>query len=104
MGDDGAWQETACIPCECNCGIEVQLGGAGGRHITRIRGASVDVVVETRDTRQPGHVSLPDGLGSSGIAGTAGVAPNELTASEDRDRFAGTPWHEHVPARVEAVA
>jgi len=34
----------------------------------------------------------------------AGAAPNELTASEDRDRFAGTPWHKHVAARVEAVA
>ena len=33
----------------------------------------------------------------------AGVAPNELTAIEDRDRLAGTPWHKHVPARLEAV-
>jgi formate dehydrogenase len=29
------------------------------------------------------------------------VAPNELTASEDRDWLAGTPWHKHVRARVE---
>ena len=21
------WQPTACILCECNCGIEVRLGG-----------------------------------------------------------------------------
>jgi hypothetical protein len=34
----------------------------------------------------------------------AGVPPNELTASEDRDAFAGTPWHKYVPARVEAIA
>jgi hypothetical protein len=33
-----------------------------------------------------------------------GVAPNELTATEDRDWFAGTPFHKHVPARIEAVA
>ena len=33
----------------------------------------------------------------------AGVAPNELTAGEDRDWLAGTPWHKHVPARLEAV-
>ena len=32
---------------------------------------------------------------------TTGVAPNELTATEDRDPFVGTPWHKHVPARVE---
>jgi hypothetical protein len=40
---------TACILCECNCGIEIQLGG------------------------------------------------------EDRDWLAGTPWHKHVPARIEAL-
>jgi hypothetical protein len=25
------WIPNACILCECNCGIEVQLGGEGGR-------------------------------------------------------------------------
>ena len=30
----------------------------------------------------------------------AGVAPNELTATTDRDPFVGTPWHKHVPARL----
>ena len=32
---------TACILCECNCGLEVQLGGEGdeaGRRLTKIRG------------------------------------------------------------------
>jgi hypothetical protein len=58
---------------------------------------------------QPGHVSLPNGLGleypdGGTTAVVTGAAPNELTASEDRDWFAGTPWHKHVPARVEAVA
>ena len=32
------WQQTACILCECNCGIEIELGGADGRRFTRIRG------------------------------------------------------------------
>jgi anaerobic selenocysteine-containing dehydrogenase len=32
------WQPTACILCECNCGIEVRLGGEGGRHFERVRG------------------------------------------------------------------
>ncbi len=32
------WQSTACILCECNCGIEVQTGGDDGRHITKVRG------------------------------------------------------------------
>ena len=32
------WKSSACILCECNCGIEVQLGGPSGREIVRIRG------------------------------------------------------------------
>lgn len=32
------WAPTACILCECNCGIEVQLGGPDGRRLTKIRG------------------------------------------------------------------
>jgi hypothetical protein len=40
-----------------------------------------------------GHVSLPNGLGVDypdprGAATVTGAAPNELTASEDRDLFA----------------
>ena len=31
----GTWAPTACILCECNCGIEVQLDG---RTLARIRG------------------------------------------------------------------
>ncbi len=34
----GEWRQTACILCECNCGIEVRLGGEGGRRFERIRG------------------------------------------------------------------
>jgi len=33
-----AWKPTACILCECNCGLEVQLGGHDMRHLVRIRG------------------------------------------------------------------
>jgi anaerobic selenocysteine-containing dehydrogenase len=32
------WKSTACILCECNCGLEVELGGEGGTHFTKIRG------------------------------------------------------------------
>lgn len=32
------WTSTACILCECNCGIEVQLGGPDGRTFVRFRG------------------------------------------------------------------
>src|SRR5512136_2532412 len=35
---DGGWHKTACILCECNCGIEVQIGGPDNRRFVRIRG------------------------------------------------------------------
>ena len=35
MTTTGEWKRTACILCECNCGIEVRLDG---RRIDRIRG------------------------------------------------------------------
>ena len=62
------------------------------------------VAVELTETMQRGHVALPNGLGlgypaASGELAT-GIAPNELTATDDRDPFVGTPWHKHVPARI----
>jgi len=81
----------------------------GGRARVTTKRASAITVVELTDTLQPGHVTLPNGLGvdypdESGRPALHGVAPNELTASEDRDWVAGTPWHKHVHARVEAVS
>ena len=32
------WKATACGICYANCGILVQTGGEGGRHITRVKG------------------------------------------------------------------
>jgi anaerobic selenocysteine-containing dehydrogenase len=76
--------------------------------LTTKRGAAV-TVVEVSDTMQPGHVSLPNGLGvsypdSDGAGAITGAALNELTSVEDRDRFVGTPWHKNVPARIERLA
>jgi len=72
--------------------------------ITTKRG-SVEAPVEVTDIMLSGHVSLPNGLGldepdGSGRMIRTGAAANELTASEDRDPFAGTPWHKHVRARL----
>ena len=79
----------------------------GDRVRLTTRRATVEVPVEVSEMMQPGHVSLPNGLGLDHPAGdarvTTGVAPNELTATEDRDWLAGTPWHKYVPARVEAL-
>ncbi len=81
---------------------------AGDTATLTTKRASVTVTVAVDDTVQPGHVSLPNGLGldhvESGARHQTGVAPNELTASEDRDPWAGTPWHKTVPARLERVS
>ena len=37
-GDHAPWRHTACILCECNCGLEVELGGTDGRRLVRVRG------------------------------------------------------------------
>ncbi len=37
MTSPGTWQPTACILCECNCGIDVLLG-EDGRTFSKIRG------------------------------------------------------------------
>jgi anaerobic selenocysteine-containing dehydrogenase len=85
----------------------VRVGVADGGHarITTRRGSAI-ARVETSDALLPGHISLPNGLGlgypdDSGTSVLTGVAPNELTSSDDRDWFAGTPHHKHVKARVE---
>ncbi|MDH4282719.1 MAG: molybdopterin-dependent oxidoreductase, partial [Myxococcales bacterium] len=84
------------------------LGVADGDRVrlTTKRG-SVEVPIEISAMMQRGHVSLPNGLGldHTSAAGRiqTGVAPNELTSTEDRDWLAGTPWHKHVAARIEAL-
>ena len=83
--------------------------GSGDRVRLSTKRASVEVSIEVSGMMQPGHVSLPNGLGldhttEGGERIQTGVAPNELTASEDRDWLAGTPWHKHVPARIETLA
>ena len=61
--------------------------------------------VEVTDRMLPGHVSLPNGFGLDNEDGTcSGIAPNELTSLDDRDKFAGTPHHKFVPAKIEAAA
>ncbi len=106
---DPAFRKRDSIGLRMSRGDAQQLGvrdGARVRVVTR-RG-SAETVVELSDTLQAGHLSLPNGLGLAysdpiGDVAVHGVAPNELTASEDRDWLAGTPWHKHVPARIEPL-
>jgi anaerobic selenocysteine-containing dehydrogenase len=60
------------------------------------RRGTAEVAVEPTPRMRPGHIALPNGLGlivhDVDGARAVGVAPNELTAAEDRDQWAGTPW------------
>jgi anaerobic selenocysteine-containing dehydrogenase len=88
----------------------LQLGvRSGGRVRLITKRGSAETMVEVTDSMQPGHVSLPNGTGlwypdREGQEFQNGVAPNDLTTTEDRDWFAGTPFHKHVRARIEAIA
>ena len=41
---------------------------------------------------------------TSGTADTVGIAPNELTSSDNRDELSGIPLHKHVLARIDVQA
>ncbi|MCZ8381086.1 molybdopterin-dependent oxidoreductase [Mycobacterium sp. CPCC 205372] len=80
----------------------------GGRARITTAAGTAEAGVEVTDMMLPGHVSLPNGYGvdyrDEGGVRVPGVAPNALTSTDWRDAFAGTPWHKHVPARIEPVA
>jgi anaerobic selenocysteine-containing dehydrogenase len=77
----------------------------GGRARLSTRRGSAEVQIEISDRMQAGHVSLPNGTGLAhrDAKDIGGIAPNELTSTEDRDPIAGTPWHKSTAARVEAL-
>jgi formate dehydrogenase len=80
----------------------------GGRARITTAAGSAEASVEISEVMLPGHASLPNGFGldyidADGRATVPGVAPNSLTSAGWRDAYAGTPWHKHVPARIEAV-
>ncbi|WP_410872703.1 molybdopterin-dependent oxidoreductase [Nocardia sp. A7] len=69
---------------------------------------SATVTVEISDMMRAGNIALPNGLGldfpaTDGTTTSEGVSPNELTSLGLKDDLAGTPWHKHVPARLDAL-
>ena len=86
-----------------------ELGLAdGSRALITTATGRAEATVEISAAMQPGHASLPNGYGvdfvdDDGSARAPGVAPNALTSVGWRDAYAGTPWHKHVPARIEPV-
>jgi anaerobic selenocysteine-containing dehydrogenase len=80
----------------------------GGRVKIFTQRGSVETIAELSETLQPGCISLPNGQGlhtidTHGAQVLTGAPANELTSFDARDPIAGTPWHKHVPARVESI-
>jgi anaerobic selenocysteine-containing dehydrogenase len=105
---DPAWRKRdAGGALRVSAGDAAALNLAGGdRALLTTKRGSAQVEVEISPMMRPGHISLPNGLGLTYTPGddAVGVAPNELTSSDHRDPIAGTPYHKHVPARLEALA
>ena len=81
----------------------------GGRARITTAAGSAEASVEISEAMLRGHASLPNGFGldftdDDGHSQIPGVAPNSLTSTQWRDAYAGTPWHKHVPARIESVS
>ena len=80
----------------------------GGRARITTAAGSAETLVEVNPGMRVGHASLPNGYGldfadADGRSQVTGVATNALTSTDWRDSYAGTPWHKHVPARIEPV-
>jgi len=86
------------------------VADGGPALLTTARNSAV-VTVEVTEIMQPGHVSLPNGMGLDEPSldddepklVRVGAAPNDFTDNSRRDPVAGTPWHKFVPARIEPV-
>jgi anaerobic selenocysteine-containing dehydrogenase len=108
--DSGWHRKGAFGPLRINPQDAQALGCTDGDSLRLSTGrGSAIVVVEVTDTMQPRHISLPNGQGlayhqADGTIVHAGIAPNELTDVTRRDFLAGTPWHKHVPARLDRIA
>jgi anaerobic selenocysteine-containing dehydrogenase len=81
----------------------------GGRARVSTAAGHAEASIEITETMLRGHAALPNGFGldyidDDGHTVVPGVAPNMLTSTRWRDPYAGTPWHKHVPARIEALA
>ncbi len=102
---DPAWRKKdtqGALRVSVEDAARIGLSDGDRARITTKRGSAV-AVVEVTDTLRSGHITLPNGfgLGPGGSSDAVGVAPNELTSSDDRDWFAGTPHHKHVRAQLE---
>jgi len=86
---------------------KLKIANGDNVRVSTATGAA-ETYVEVTEKQRQGTLALPNGLGidygeSGNNMARVGIAPNELTSTNDKDFFAGTPWHKYVPARVEKV-
>ena len=94
----------ACIPTTRSARVLRTAAACGSRRgaaAPRSRSRSPTACSPVTSRCRTGSGSISRMRAAQRVA--TGVAPNELTRSEDRDWVAGTPWHKHTPARVEAL-
>ena len=61
------------------------------------------IELEVTGATQPGYLAMPQGFGMIHQGKTFGANANRLVKNTHRDRLAATPYHRHIPCRVEAV-
>jgi anaerobic selenocysteine-containing dehydrogenase len=108
---DPAWRKTDPDGAlRIHPGDAAELGLANGEWVQcESKRGAVAVRVEINDSTQRGVVTLPHGYGMAHPGDgkgrrRTGAHINELTAAEDRDPIAGTPYHKHVPVRLTRMA
>jgi len=56
------------------------------------------------EATRPGYLVMPQGFGLIHQGKRYGANANRLAKNTHRDRLSATPYHRHVPCRVEAVS
>ncbi|TQV85749.1 molybdopterin-dependent oxidoreductase [Exilibacterium tricleocarpae] len=77
----------------------------GARVTLKTKGGQAEARVAYDERLHPGTLSVPNGQGmhfedEAGKPVDSGVYANELTSSDHRDKFIGTPLHKFVPANI----
>jgi anaerobic selenocysteine-containing dehydrogenase len=100
-----AWNEgkRACT-CIMNP-ADAETLGLKDKDMVRVttEAGSVEIELEVTDRTCRRYVMIPHGFGLEYQEKTFGANVNRLSSGANRDRFAGTPFHRHIPCRVEAV-
>jgi anaerobic selenocysteine-containing dehydrogenase len=100
-----AWNEgkRACT-CIMHPSDAERLGLKDGETVrVATEAGSVEVELEVTESTRNGYVMIPHGFGLEYAGSTYGANANRLSKNTHRDRFAGTPFHRHIPCRVEKL-